>query len=160
MSMFTHVMVGTNDPERARAFYDATFAALGIAGMPGKLRRCSLEQFPAKALGEMHALAADVGTGLLPERQRFGIVAELDADFFQNEVGIALDELQCLFVEHFIFANLAGDIGKRGGRTAARARCSARGCAPAAASAFSLPGCLFCRLVHDQSSAKSPAPAG
>ena len=30
--MFTHVMVGTNDPEKARAFYDATFAELGISG--------------------------------------------------------------------------------------------------------------------------------
>lgn len=30
--MFTHVMVGTNDPEKARAFYDAVFGALGIPG--------------------------------------------------------------------------------------------------------------------------------
>ena len=30
--MFTHVMVGTNDPDKARAFYDATFGALGISG--------------------------------------------------------------------------------------------------------------------------------
>ena len=27
--MFTHVMIGSNDLERARTFYDATFAALG-----------------------------------------------------------------------------------------------------------------------------------
>jgi catechol 2,3-dioxygenase-like lactoylglutathione lyase family enzyme len=27
--MFTHVMIGSNDLERARRFYDATFAALG-----------------------------------------------------------------------------------------------------------------------------------
>jgi len=32
MSMFTHVTVGTNDPDRARAFYDAVFSALGIPG--------------------------------------------------------------------------------------------------------------------------------
>jgi catechol 2,3-dioxygenase-like lactoylglutathione lyase family enzyme len=32
MSMFTHVMVGTNDPDKARAFYDAVFGALGIPG--------------------------------------------------------------------------------------------------------------------------------
>ena len=31
--MFTHVMVGTNDAAKARAFYDAAFGALGIAGM-------------------------------------------------------------------------------------------------------------------------------
>jgi catechol 2,3-dioxygenase-like lactoylglutathione lyase family enzyme len=30
--MFSHVMVGTDDPDKARAFYDATFAALGISG--------------------------------------------------------------------------------------------------------------------------------
>ncbi len=33
--MFTHVMIGSNDLERARAFYDATFAALG--GGPGEM---------------------------------------------------------------------------------------------------------------------------
>ena len=32
--MFTHIMIGSNDLERARAFYDATFAALG--GAPGE----------------------------------------------------------------------------------------------------------------------------
>ncbi|GJD40343.1 VOC family protein [Methylobacterium bullatum] len=31
--MFTHVMIGSNDLERARCFYDATFVALG--GKPG-----------------------------------------------------------------------------------------------------------------------------
>lgn len=30
--MYSHVMVGTNDPDQARAFYDATFGALGISG--------------------------------------------------------------------------------------------------------------------------------
>ncbi|GLS45140.1 VOC family protein [Methylobacterium brachythecii] len=33
--MFTHVMIGSNDLERARTFYDATFVALG--GQPGKM---------------------------------------------------------------------------------------------------------------------------
>lgn len=33
--MFTHVMIGSNDLERARNFYDATFAALG--GGPGDM---------------------------------------------------------------------------------------------------------------------------
>jgi len=33
--MFTHVMIGTNDLEQARRFYDATFAALG--GKPGEM---------------------------------------------------------------------------------------------------------------------------
>lgn len=32
--MFTHVMIGSNDLDRAKRFYDATFGALG--GMPGE----------------------------------------------------------------------------------------------------------------------------
>ncbi len=32
--MFTHVMIGSNDLERSKAFYDATFVALG--GKPGE----------------------------------------------------------------------------------------------------------------------------
>jgi catechol 2,3-dioxygenase-like lactoylglutathione lyase family enzyme len=33
--MFTHIMIGSNDLERSRRFYDATFAALG--GNPGEM---------------------------------------------------------------------------------------------------------------------------
>jgi catechol 2,3-dioxygenase-like lactoylglutathione lyase family enzyme len=33
--MFTHVMIGSNDLERARRFYDATFLSLG--GAPGEM---------------------------------------------------------------------------------------------------------------------------
>jgi catechol 2,3-dioxygenase-like lactoylglutathione lyase family enzyme len=33
--MFTHVMIGSNDLERSRSFYDATFTALG--GKPGEM---------------------------------------------------------------------------------------------------------------------------
>lgn len=33
--MFTHVMIGSNDLQRSRAFYDATFAALD--GNPGEM---------------------------------------------------------------------------------------------------------------------------
>ena len=33
--MFTHVMIGSNDLEQARDFYDATFIALG--GRPGEI---------------------------------------------------------------------------------------------------------------------------
>jgi len=33
--MFTHVMIGSNNLERARDFYDATFVALG--GKPGEI---------------------------------------------------------------------------------------------------------------------------
>ncbi|MCS4242489.1 catechol 2,3-dioxygenase-like lactoylglutathione lyase family enzyme [Rhizobium sp. BIGb0125] len=33
--MFTHIMIGSNDLEQARRFYDATFTALG--GKPGEM---------------------------------------------------------------------------------------------------------------------------
>jgi catechol 2,3-dioxygenase-like lactoylglutathione lyase family enzyme len=33
--MFTHIVIGSNDLERARSFYDATFNALG--GKPGEM---------------------------------------------------------------------------------------------------------------------------
>ena len=33
--MFTHIMIGSNDLERSREFYDATFAATG--GEPGEM---------------------------------------------------------------------------------------------------------------------------
>jgi len=33
--MFTHVMIGSNDLEQARRFYDAAFAAIG--GKPGEM---------------------------------------------------------------------------------------------------------------------------
>ncbi|HEX4872979.1 MAG TPA: VOC family protein [Nevskiaceae bacterium] len=35
MSIFTHVVVGTNDIERARAFYDAVLQPLGIKRLMG-----------------------------------------------------------------------------------------------------------------------------
>lgn len=31
--MFTHIMIGSNDLERSKSFYDAAFVALG--GQPG-----------------------------------------------------------------------------------------------------------------------------
>lgn len=33
--MFTHIMIGSNDLERSKGFYDATFVALG--GQPGEV---------------------------------------------------------------------------------------------------------------------------
>lgn len=35
--MFSHVMIGTNDLERAKAFYDSLLATLGVA--PGRIDR-------------------------------------------------------------------------------------------------------------------------
>lgn len=40
--MFTHVMIGSNDLERSRKFYDATFVALGEARRDGCERSTDL----------------------------------------------------------------------------------------------------------------------
>ena len=34
--MFTHIMVGTNDPEKSAAFYNAALGALGVAPAQGE----------------------------------------------------------------------------------------------------------------------------
>jgi hypothetical protein len=79
-----------------------------IARMLGELGRRGLQQFAAQPLGKMHPLALDVGTGLLPHAERFGVVAELDADFLQHAVGIGLDQRQALLVEHLVGLDGAG----------------------------------------------------
>ncbi|MCY1242260.1 hypothetical protein D9M68_538670 [compost metagenome] len=99
----------------------------------------------------MHALAAHIGTGLFPQFERFRVVAELDADFLQDRVGIALDELQAFLVEDLIFANLALDIGQRRSRTAAGARrtpcCRSPSLATRAATA-AFTRALICHVAH------------
>ena len=55
----------------------------------------------------MHALALDVGAGVLPQLQRLRVVAEDDADLFQHRVGILLDEGEALLVEHLVDLDLA-----------------------------------------------------
>ncbi len=83
----------------------------------------------------MHALAAHIRSRFLPERQCFGVLAELDADFLQNAVRIVLDQAQAFLVQNLVFADLAGDVGQRRTRTATRAGSAARCGAPAGATA-------------------------
>ena len=49
---------------------------------------------------EMDAGALHVGAGLLPQLQALLVAAELDADLLENGVGIVLDDLQPLLVQH------------------------------------------------------------
>ena len=50
--MFTHIMVGTNDPARAIKFYDETMGALGIQGMNmGERAFYRLGEGPALGVG-------------------------------------------------------------------------------------------------------------
>lgn len=99
----------------------------------------------------MHALTAHVGTSGLPQIERFGIVAKLDADLFENDVGVAFDELQPFLVKNFVFANPALDIGQRRSRATAGAGSATRCRSPplttrAASAAFGRT--LFCNVAH------------
>src|SRR3546814_8076776 len=67
--------------------------ALRVAGMLGEHRRDGLAELAAEATREAHALAVDVGAGLLEQRERFGILAELDADLGQHRLRVALDQV-------------------------------------------------------------------
>ena len=82
----------------------------------------------------MHALALDVGAGLLPQLQRLGVVAKDDADLFEHRVGVLLDQRQAFLVQHLIDVDLALDVGELGAGTAAGAR-RAPGSRPAAGGA-------------------------
>jgi catechol 2,3-dioxygenase-like lactoylglutathione lyase family enzyme len=47
--MFSHVTIGTNNLERAIAFYDAVLAPLGIERVPSKYEKWSAWQRPGEA---------------------------------------------------------------------------------------------------------------
>ena len=129
-------------------------AALRVARMPGEFLWRGLQQFAAKTLGEMYALATNIRTGVLPELERFRVLTELDADFLQNAIGIVFDQAEAFLIQNFVFANLAGDVGKRRARATAGAGraacCSTPAGTSAAPSAISL-GCGACKfdiLIH------------
>jgi len=107
----------------------------------------------------VHALALDVGTGILPELQGFRVVAEDDADLFQNGVGVLLDERQAFLVQHLIDVDLALDVGELAAGAAARARRAPRGrSAAATAPASSARRFLVdCRLFAHGASSLNPS---
>ena len=83
-----------------------------VAGVLGELTggRC-LNQRAAHATGHAHPLALHVRTGLAPDVQGLGVIAKINADLFQNGVGIVLNDGQTLFVQHLVIGDFAGDVG-------------------------------------------------
>src|SRR3546814_2382494 len=78
--------------------------------MLGELRRDGLAELAAEAAREAHALALDVGAGLLEQSQRLRLLAELDADLLQHRLGIVLDEGEALFREQLVGRALPLDV--------------------------------------------------
>ena len=69
--------------------------AIGISCMLRVLGRCGrLDNRPAEATREAHALAVDFGAGFLEKFERLGKFTKLDADFLKDRVGIIFDRLQ------------------------------------------------------------------
>ena len=62
------------------------------------LRR-GLDEGAGEAALEADALALDISARRAQQLQRLGIATELHADFLQDRIGIALDELQTLFAQ-------------------------------------------------------------
>ena len=60
--------------------------------MLGEAAGRGLDQLAAEPAGKAHALALDVSAGLLPDLERIGIVAELDAGLLQHRLCVVLDE--------------------------------------------------------------------
>ena len=102
-----------------------------------------------QAAREVHALALDVRARGLPQRERLGVIAKVDADLLQDGVGVVLDGDEALFIEHLVVRQRARDVGNRHRRTGC-AR-GTLGLAPAAAVASRRWGLL---VIHE---ARPPA---
>jgi hypothetical protein len=88
----------------------------GVAGMLRKVaRRRGLDEGAGEAALEADALALDIGACAAEQLERLWIAAELHADFLQDRIGIALDELQAFFAEQAEQAEGTVDIGQARG---------------------------------------------
>jgi catechol 2,3-dioxygenase-like lactoylglutathione lyase family enzyme len=83
MALFTHVRVGSSDPAASIAFYDATFAALGVAGQYN---------------GEVHAMYGSPETGMF----MVGPPADGEAATHANggTIGLAANETSAIDAWH------------------------------------------------------------
>ena len=130
--------------------------------MLGELpRRGLLDDRAAHAAREAHALALELGAGVLPDLERLRVLAELDADFLENSVGVALDDLQAFLVQDLVVGDRTRDVGDGGGRT--RGTGDALGFAAARAGAargLSLllfhHGCVSCQIARSMVTAPGP----
>ena len=109
-------------------------------------RRGGLHQAATQAAREAHPFALHVGAGCLEQFQRLGVVAKVNAGFFQDGVGVAFDDLQALFVEHLVIRNFPSDVGRRLA-AAGGARC-ALGFAPATGPPATGDLCFCCCFSH------------
>ena len=65
-----------------------------------------------KPARKAHPFAVDVGAGILEERERFGVVAKIDPDLFQDRVRVLLDQSQPLFGQQPDRGDVARDVAE------------------------------------------------
>ena len=87
--------------------------ALRVAGILGEFsrRRC-LDYRPAHAFGETHPLTLYVRACVTQQPQRLRVITEVDADLFENQVGICFDQGKTCFIQEFVIWDPALDKGR------------------------------------------------
>ena len=83
--------------------------ALRVARMLHELRRGAGDQRAKQAAGEAHPLALHVGARVLEERQCLLVLDDVDADLFQDGLGVLLDQRKALFAQHLEGREPSGD---------------------------------------------------
>jgi hypothetical protein len=72
---------------------------LGVARMLGEAGGRGGAKLAGESAGDAHALALDIGAGVLPALQRRGVLREGDADLLEHGLGVLLDDRERLLVE-------------------------------------------------------------
>ena len=98
------------------------------------MRGRGLAQFARQAARDADPFADHVRARLAPARQRTGVVDEVHADLFEDDLGILFDDREDLFGQDLEIGDVALDIPRRLDRDR-RALCAPRGAASSAASA-------------------------
>jgi hypothetical protein len=120
------------------------YAALGVTRVLGEFGGRSLAPFPCDTLVEAHARALDVGARFAPNFERLRVIAELEADFLDDPVGLLFELDQAFFAEELVERDLALDVRGCGGL---RARAFAAGAAATATSCAAYAS-GFCWFAH------------
>ena len=90
-------------------------AALGIAGVLHELGRRGVGHDPSgEAAGDSDPLTVDIGAGFAPQRERFRVAPEFDANLRENRLRVVLDELETLGGHHVVDRHPARDVGHDG----------------------------------------------
>src|SRR5262249_3410415 len=85
-------------------------AACGVARVLDVLTgRRPLDDAPAHAAREVHAVALYVGAAIAKDLEHLLVALDVDTDLLQDGVGVVLDQRETLLAQHLVEGNLACD---------------------------------------------------